>query len=397
MSITDRYNFPSDSPVVMTPCESYDDAAVKAALEAVLAPIGGLDWVTSGMTVGIKANLVSAMKPEECATTHPSLLCALTVMLRERGARVVIGDSPGGVYTAAFVNHVYSAAGLSACEAVGAELNRDLGTVDTLFPEARVLKSFTYTSWLDGCDAVIDFCKLKSHGMMGMSAAAKNLFGVIPGTMKPEYHFRFPNMADFAHMLVDINDYFAEKVKLCLVDAVEGMEGNGPTKGSPRHIGLLLASVSPHVVDAVCCQLIGLTEDAVPTLPAARERGLLPDEVTLLTVGTDGCKEAEDYAVKDFQHVAVRHGHLFASYGKLTSRVLGKLLSSRPKLSKDECVGCRKCAEICPAKAIVMENRKAVIDRDKCIRCFCCQEFCPTGAMKVHRTWIARVLVKSKK
>ena len=106
MSITDRYNFPPDSPVVMTPCENYDTDTVKAALEAVLSPIGGLDWVTPGMVVGIKANLVSAMKPEECATTHPSLLCALTVMLRERGARVIIGDSPGGVYTAAFVNQV---------------------------------------------------------------------------------------------------------------------------------------------------------------------------------------------------------------------------------------------------------------------------------------------------
>ena len=178
-----RINFSPDSPVVMTPCETYDDATVKAALEAVLTPIGGLDWVTEGMTVGIKANLVSAMKPEECATTHPSLLCALTQMLRKRGARVIIGDSPGGVYTTAFVNHVYHAAGLSACEAAGAELNRDLGTVDTRFPEAYVLKSFTYTAWLDTCDAVIDFCKLKSHGMMGMSAAAKNLFGVIPGTI----------------------------------------------------------------------------------------------------------------------------------------------------------------------------------------------------------------------
>jgi uncharacterized protein (DUF362 family) len=108
-----------------------------------------------------------------------------------------------------------------------------------------VLKSFTYTAWLDACDAIIDFCKLKSHGMMGMSAAAKNLFGVIPGTMKPEYHFRFPDMRDFARMLVDINDYFAEKVKITLVDAVEGMEGNGPTKGTPRHIGVLLASASP--------------------------------------------------------------------------------------------------------------------------------------------------------
>ncbi len=398
MSDYSRTNFDPRSPVVMTPCADYGDDTVKAALNAVLEPIGGLDWVTEGMTVGIKANLVSAMKPEECATTHPSLLCALTEMLRSRGARVIIGDSPGGVYTAAFLNHVYNASGMAACEAAGAELNHDLGVTDTSFPEAKVLKSFTYTAWLDSCDAIIDFCKLKSHGMMGMSAAAKNLFGVIPGTMKPEYHFRFPNMSDFAHMLVDINDYFADKVKLCLVDAVEGMEGNGPTKGTPRHIGLLLASASPHTVDAVCCQLIGLAEDAVPTLLSARERGLLPDEVSLLTVGaTDGKTAVEDYTVKDFEHVAVRHGHLFSSRGKLVSKALGKLLTSRPQLKASECIGCAKCANICPAKAIVMENKKAVIDRDQCIRCFCCQEFCPTGAMKVHRTWIARMLVRSKK
>ena len=148
----------------------------------------------------------------------------------------------------------------------------------------------------------------------------------------------------------------------------------------------------------MCCRLIGLSEDAVPTLPAARERGLLPEEVTLLTVGAhDGRQSADDFAVKDFEHVAVRHGHLFASKGKLVSRALGTLLTSRPQLKESECVGCRKCENICPAKAITMKNKKAVIDRDACIRCFCCQEFCPTGAMKVHRTWIARMLVKSKK
>ena len=118
----------------------------------------------------------------------------------------------------------------------------------------------------------------------------------------------------------------------------------------------------------------------------------------LITVGIDGEKKtAEDFALKDFRHVAVRHGHLFASKGKLVSKILGKLLSSRPQLTKSECVGCRKCAEICPAKAITMKDKKAVIDREACIRCFCCQEFCPTGAMKVHRTWIARVFMRSKK
>lgn len=390
-----RTNFDPSSPVVMTPCADYGETTVKSALEAVIAPIGGLDWVCAGMTVGIKANLVSAMRPEECATTHPALLCALTRLLRERGARVIIGDSPGGVYTASFVRHVYHAAGMEACEAAGAELNHNFDTTDTLFPEAQVLKSFTYTAWLDDCDALIDFCKLKSHGMMGMSAAAKNLFGVIPGTMKPEYHFRFPEMSHFAQMLVDINDYFAGKVKLTLVDAVEGMEGNGPTKGSPRHIGVLLASTSPHTADAVCARLIGLSEDAVPTLLAARRRGLLPDEVPIISTHADVTPDT--CAIRDFEHVAVRRGHLFTSKGKLVSKALEKLLSSRPALRKNECVGCAKCAHICPAKAIAIRGGKAVIDRSRCIRCFCCQEFCPTGAMKVHRTLIARILVRSKR
>ena len=415
-----RTNFSPSAPVSLAPCADYQEDTVRAALCEVLSPIGGLDWVREGMTVGIKANLVSAMKPEECATTHPALLCVLIAMLRDRGARVIIGDSPGGVYTAAFVGHVYNASGMAACEAVGAELNRDLGVQETSFPEARVLKSFSYTAWLDACDAIIDFCKLKSHGMMGMSAAAKNMFGVIPGTMKPEYHFRFPDIGDFARMLVDINDFFADKIQLCLVDAVEGMEGNGPTKGTPRHIGLLLASASPHTVDAVCARIIGLAEDAVPTLPAARERGLIADDFPVLVAGfpQDGATTGEadtaedrdevirDWVIHDFAHVAVRHGHLFTSHGKLVSKALETLLTSRPKLKASECIGCAKCEQICPAHAITMEEskngrttsgkaaRKAVIDRERCIRCFCCQEFCPTGAMKVYRTPVARLLVK---
>ena len=394
-----------DAPVALTPCLDYGEDTIAAALRRVLEPIGGLDWVTPGMVVGIKANLVSAMKPETCATTHPSLLVALTRELRARGARVIIGDSPGGLYTAAFVGHVYDAAGMAVCEAEGAELNRNFDTADALYPEARVLKSFSYTAWLDACDAVINVCKLKSHGMMGMSAAAKNLFGIIPGTMKPEYHFRFPNTADFSHMLVDINDFLAPKLRFCLVDAVEGMEGNGPTKGTPRHIGALLASTSPHVADVVCARLIGLSEDAVPTLMAARERGYLPEDpwgeasaLNLVAQGVDGeplPHAVQALAVRDFAHIAVRHSLLFDSHGKWIGKMLGSLLASRPMLKASECVGCGKCASICPARAIDMVEKKAVIHRSECIRCFCCQEFCPVGAMKVHRTAIARLLVRS--
>ena len=387
-------------PVVsLSPCRDYQEETVERALQDVLAPVGGLNFVSPGMTVGIKANLVSAMKPHEAATTHPALLCALVRMLKEKGAgRVIIGDSPGGLYTSAFVNHVYDATGMKNAVSRGAELNQDFSSKEVSFPQGKALRSFSYTAWLDQCDAIIDFCKLKSHGLMGMSAAAINMFGVIPGTMKPEYHFRFPNMGDFSDMLIDINDYFKDKVKLCLADAVEGMEGNGPTQGTPRHIGLLLASESPHALDLVSAHLLGLPPDAVPTLVAAKARNYIPEGVESLSVKMGEAllteKDISALSIKDFEHIAVRHSLLFESKGKWVGGIIRKLLNAKPKLYAKDCVGCGKCAHICPAKAIVIKDKKAIINRPDCIRCFCCQEFCPTGAMKVHRTWVARLLVK---
>ena len=46
-------------------CKSYDDTEVSAALQTAVDAAGGLDWVTPGMRVALKLNLVSAMKPEQ--------------------------------------------------------------------------------------------------------------------------------------------------------------------------------------------------------------------------------------------------------------------------------------------------------------------------------------------
>ena len=199
-------------------CADYGEETCERALREVLVPFGGLDWVRPGMRVVIKANLVSAMKPEKAATTHPALLAALTRMLRERGTNVVIGDSPGGTFAAPHLNAVYRVCGLSEAEAAGAELNRDFSQKEADLPGAHTAKHITYTGYLDGADAIISFCKLKSHGMLSLSAATKNLFGAIPGIIKPEYHYRYPDPMDFANMLIDLNEFFLPK--LYLVDAV---------------------------------------------------------------------------------------------------------------------------------------------------------------------------------
>lgn len=246
-----------NTDVSIVRCDEYEAETCRRALESVLAPLGGLDWVQPGMRIAVKVNLVSAMPPEGAATVHPTLLCELVRMLTARGASVVLGDSPGGLYTPAHLAHVYDVTGMHECEKYGAQLNQDFSQAIASFPDAVCAHQFTYTAWLDKADAIIDFCKLKSHGMMGMSNAAKNLFGVIPGTMKPEYHYKYPDAGDFSNMLIDLNEYF--KPRLCICDAVVCMEGNGPTQGTPVHLGAIAAAYSSHKLDLLCADLIGLT------------------------------------------------------------------------------------------------------------------------------------------
>lgn len=377
--------------VAIVGCAEYSDEACLKAIDAVLAPFGGLDWVKPGMKIAIKANLVAAAKPEKAVTTHPKLLAALTKRLVEKGARVVVGDSPGNLFNAKVLNHVYSVCGLCEVEATGAALNQNYEQKTAHFPEAKVAKHFAYTAYLDDADAIISFCKLKSHGMMSLSAATKNLFGAVPGTTKPEYHFRYPEPLDFAGMIVDLNRYF--KPRLFLVDAVEAMEGNGPTAGTPVHMGALLAGTDCHKVDMICCKLIGLEPMSVPTLRAAANYGLVGETADDVEV----FGEVDCFVKPDFNRIERGKGMQFENalpgkFGTAFSSVARMALRSSPCLKKQECVGCGLCANICPAKAIVIENKKAKIQKKQCIRCFCCQEFCPKGAMKVHRPVIARIL-----
>lgn len=380
--------------VSIVECKTYDPLQVQEALSALLAPLGGLDWVTPGMKVGIKANLVTFMKPEAAGTTHPALLCALVKLLKEKGAQVTLGDSPGGIYTAMYLDRVYAATGMKEVAKAGAILNHDFSVKEAEFSEAKVCKTFTYTGWLDEMDAIINFCKLKTHGMMSMSCAAKNIFGTIPGTVKPEYHYRFPDPNQFAHMIVDLNDYF--KPCLHIVDAVMGMEGNGPTAGTPRSIGLLMASANPHACDLIGAALIGLSPQAVPTLQAAIERGYIPESPEKIqTCGIPW----QERIIPDYQLVERAKSLRFnreseTFFGRISAAVMDQALASVPHLTPAQCIGCKECFKICPAHAITMVDKKPRIDRKKCIRCFCCQEFCPKGALKVKRPLLAKLLIK---
>ena len=380
--------------VALASCDHYEASAVEVALREALEEIDGLSFVKPGMRVAVKVNLVTAMKPDTAATVHPSVVCALVKLLRELGAEVVIGDGPGGIYSAAYLRVVYDVCGMRQAEKLGAKLNDDFSVQEVEYPEAAKAKRFPYTAYLGKADAIIDLCKLKTHGMMGMTCAIKNFFGSIPGAKKPEFHYMFPRPEDFANVLVDLYEYSAPR--LCICDAIVGMEGNGPTMGTPRPIGCLIAAKNGHMLDAIASGLIGLSPEQIPTLQAARKRGLLPDDLSSIAVYGD----PNQFTVLDFKTVPAQSDVFFHVLGdglpgKLADFIAGRIMTPFPKLDSSSCVGCGKCAQTCPAKAITMKRGKPQINRSICIHCFCCQEFCPKGAMKVGRTWIGKLISKN--
>ena len=402
--------------VAIVKCDTYEYETARKALSKSLSLIDGLSFVKEGMKVGIKTNLVTGMDPEKAVTTHPVLLKALCMLLTERGASVVVGDSPGGLYTASFVRSAYKAAGLNNLEDIpGVSLNSNFDIKEAVYQDAISLKTFSYTAWLDDVDVIINFSKLKTHAMMGMSCAVKNMFGCIPGATKPEYHLRFPNEEAFAGVMLDLNEYF--KPVLYVVDAIDGMEGNGPTAGDKRHIGAVLSSKRPYALDLVCADLIGMGIFEVPTLLLAKEKGLGPADISEVDIA--GKDALSDLRIADYKRATIHQNITFEGGGfgnKFKSAVAKLACSTKPLVNKKECIGCRKCFETCPAKAISMVDngstskvgsvadnggassnpRKASqipdIDRTKCIKCFCCQEFCPVGAMKVHYNPIGKVI-----
>lgn len=381
--------------VSIIPCPDYEAEHIRQALIEGFAPFGGFGMIKEGMTVAIKTNLVHASKPEKAAITHPALVAELTRLLVQAGAKVIVGDSPGGLYTSAAMANVYRVCKMDAIVNAGGELNQDFSQETVEFPEATVAKSFPFTSWLHKADMIFDLCKLKTHGMMGMSCATKNLFGVVPGFSKPEFHYRYQNHLDFANMILDLGAYVKPAFSVC--DAVWGMEGNGPTGGTPRHIGCIMVSPSTHKLDLLAAKLIGLSPEDVPTLGLAVEKGLAPRRVEDMEIYGD----YTPFLMDDYRLIQTGEATMFSTKNsrglkKVVWFVAEKALASRPMVSQSQCVGCGKCAELCPAHAISIVKGKAKITKKSCIRCFCCQEFCPISAITVHRTAIAKIFAPGK-
>ncbi|MBC7765479.1 MAG: DUF362 domain-containing protein [Hyphomonadaceae bacterium] len=376
--------------VSLVKCDSYEAEAMQTLTQKLMMQLGGMDkYIKPGMKVLIKPNLLMKKTPDEAVTTHPALVEAVVRLVQQAGGEVTLADSPGGPYNEKILKSLYAATGLEAvAQKTGAKLNYDVTFKEVPFAEGKVTKSFPVITPVLQADFVITLAKLKTHGMTTFTGCVKNLFGVIPGTYKAEYHFRMKEMADFCGMLVDLCEYV--KPGLAIMDGVMGMEGAGPSAGTPRKVGVLLASENPHALDLVATAIIGLKPDRVKTLANAVERKLCVQSVEDVTIVGEPWNS---FYIDNFK-IPDTFGAKFAKFiPEFMQRGLFNSVSPKPVFIDDMCVRCGDCARLCPPKAISMAGKLPKIDFDKCIKCFCCQELCPKKAIEIKRpAWLKWLL-----
>jgi uncharacterized protein (DUF362 family)/NAD-dependent dihydropyrimidine dehydrogenase PreA subunit len=300
------------------------------------------------------------------------LVDAVVRYLRGRGITdIVLADSPGGAYTPTVLRGIYAACGLKG---EGYTLNTDCSF-------SRVHKggfrAFNIIQPILNADIVINLPKLKTHGMTVMSGAIKNLFGAIPGLQKPELHCLNPDPGAFAAMLVELSQVVAPDYTI--IDAVDAMEGDGPSGGEVCHPGLTVASRNLYSLDRFCAdEILQVGAENVPMLVAAQN--LLADS----EIVGDWQKPSKGFALP--KSVSIDFVSIFPNALRRPMRAfLDKALVALPRVKKKICIGCGKCAESCPQHTIEIYEKKAQIDHENCISCFCCQEMCPVKAIDTAR------------
>ena len=219
----------------------YDPGRVRDTLTLLLAPLGGIShFVKPGQKVLIKPNLLAAKAPDKAVTTHPEIVRQTILLTQGAGGKVTVGDSPGlgkaaSVARKCGILDVVEETGASfATFEESVPITLDTGTFHHLEVARESLEA----------DVIINLPKLKTHQMMGYTGAVKNLFGLVVGMRKVRLHLQAgTDKAFFALMLLELAEYFSPA--LSIMDAVTGMEGNGPGNGDPVHLGALLASTHP--------------------------------------------------------------------------------------------------------------------------------------------------------
>jgi len=380
-----------NSKVALIGCADYSEDKIYAALKRGLDLLGGAGGlVKAGEKIVLKPNVLIGSDPAKCVTTHPAIMKAVGKLFHEAGAVILYGDSPsfGGCEFNLRRSGLKQAGDEAGFQLADFDHGREVS-----HPQALLAKKITLANAVLDADGVISLPKLKTHGITRLTGAIKNQFGCVPGMLKGQFHVKMPDPHNFSAMLVDLNTFI--RPRLYIMDAVVGMEGNGPRGGKPRQIGVLLLSSDPIALDSIACKLINLNPEFVPTSQPGEKSGLGTYHYQNITLLGD---PIEPFIVKGF--VVVRKAVPAASRNRWLNIVKNRA-TPRPVIDRAKCTACGTCVKMCPVGPTALDwiqtetGKKPKHNYDNCIRCYCCQETCPESAISIQTPLLGKIFFRA--
>jgi len=213
------------------------------------------------------------------------------------------------------------------------------------------------------------------------------MFGIIPYGLRLNYHRQYIRNDVFSQMLVDV--FSCVPPHLTIMDGIVAMEGEGPSAGKSRKIGVILASQDAVAVDAVASKIIGFNPMNIFSTQNAHERGLGIGKIENIEITGESIRDVE---VRNFKHSAVALGIMRRKIPSFLYAYIQEQLMLTPKVSVKKCTACMECIDICPRGAAKLHNNSARIDKTLCIHCMCCHEVCRFQAIKLKQRPLGKIM-----
>jgi len=228
-----------------------------------------------GKRVLLKPNVGRVALPGEGITTHPEVVAAALDVFNEAGAEVAVGESP---ITGVDVMEAFASAGITE---VARQRNCPLVDLDCRPPvevpldEGQALHTIRVCAEVLEYDLVVSIPVMKMHMHTGVTLAIKNMKGCLWRRSKVQLHM-LPPVEGNDHKPINIAIADMASVlrpHLAIIDGTVGMEGLGPSAGEPKALDAVVVGADAFAADAVACQLMGTSAEAIPHLAIAAERG----------------------------------------------------------------------------------------------------------------------------
>jgi len=380
------------SKVIVLEIKEYEQNIIKQKLEYALNLLGGIESIFKNKKkILLKPNFLKPAKPESAVITHPVVVSAFADILHKKGYEIFLGDSPAATKSEKVIKK-------SGYSELMKKYNIKLADFENYnkisFKEGILAKQLNIARAIDQVDTIVGISKMKTHAFTRITGAVKNMFGMITGLFKAEYHVKMPDIYDFSKVLIDINMFL--KPSLHIMDGILAMEGNGPGSGDPVKMNVVLISKDPVALDSVFCKLINLKPEFVPTNTLGQEYGLGVFEYDKIEILGDFSQEL---IKKNFNVVRRKPERLISA--KSFPPWLKNLISPKPVIDYELCINCGECVEQCPVEPKALNwhdnNRKnkPTYKYDRCIRCYCCQEICPQKAISVKIPLLGKLIYRS--